>query len=85
MILPHPESDLSTNIMVLGIEIIKLMKRRDFVLVEDVLCGFINGASKRTPEMFLNTLVFLYSFDLIEKRGYKIKLKMHENNIAGTN
>ena len=74
MILPHPESDLSVNIMVLGIDIIRLLKDRDFVLVEDVLSGFVRSGSKRTPDMFLNTLTFLYSCGLIEKRGYRIKL-----------
>jgi len=74
MILPHPESDLSVNIMVLGTDIIRLLKGQGFVLVEDVLAGFIKSGSKRTPDMFLNTLTFLYSCGLIEKRGYKIKL-----------
>lgn len=74
MILPHPESDLSVNILVLGTDIIRLLKGKDFVLVEDVLSAFIKSGSKRTPDMFLNTLTFLYSCGLIEKRGYKIKL-----------
>ena len=81
MILPHPESDLSINIMILGTEIIRLLKNRNFVLVEDVLKSFIKGGSKRTPDMFLNTLTFLYSCGLIEKKGYKIKLtprNMHQ-------
>jgi hypothetical protein len=74
MILPHPESDLSVNIMVLGTDIIRLLKGRDFVLMEDVLSSFVKNGSKRTPDMFLNTLTFLYSCGLIEKKGYKIKL-----------
>lgn len=74
MILPHPESDLSLNTMVLGAEIIHFLKGRGFVFIEDVLKKFIKSDSKRTPDMFLNTLTFLYSCDLIEKKGYRIKL-----------
>jgi len=74
MILPHPESDLSVNIMVLGTDIVRSLKKRDFVLVEDVLTSFMKSGNKRTPDMFLNTLTFLYSCGLIAKRGYKIKL-----------
>ena len=74
MILPHPESDLSMNIMVLGIDIIRLLKRQKFVLLEDVLTDFVNKDAKRTPDLFLNTLTFLYSCGLIEKKGYKIRL-----------
>lgn len=78
MILPHPESDLSVNIMVLGIDIVRLLKGRDYVLVEDIITGFVKSENKRTPDMFLNTLAFLYSCGLIEKKGYKIKLTPRE-------
>lgn len=74
MILPHPESELSLNIMVLGTDVVRLLKGRNFVLVEDVLASFVKNGSKRTPEMFLNTLTFLYSCSLIEKKGYKVRL-----------
>lgn len=74
MILPHPESDLSINLMVLGADIIQTLKGREFILVEDALSVFLKNSSKRTPDMFFNTLTFLYSCGLIEKKGYKIKL-----------
>ena len=47
MILPHPESDLSLNIMVLGTDIVRLLKGRDFILVEDVLLSFLKNGNKR--------------------------------------
>ena len=74
MILPHPDSDLSVNILVLGAGIVRLLKGRDFVLVEGVLESFVKSGIKKTPDMFLNTLTFLYSCGIIEKKGYKIKL-----------
>jgi hypothetical protein len=83
MILPHPESDLSINIMVLGIDIIRFLKKRDYVLIEDVLENFIKSGIKRTPEMFFNTLTFLFSFGMIEKRDYKIKLNSKQEKQLG--
>ena len=81
MILPHPESDLSINIMVLGTDIIEQLKRKKtFLLIESLLDNFLKGDKKRTPDMFLNTLTFLYSFGLIEQKGYKIRLKLDSNN-----
>jgi len=74
MILPHPESDLSMNIMVLGTDIVRLLKKREFVLLEDVLADFVKKDAKRTPDLFFNTLTFLYSCGLIDNKGYKIRL-----------
>ena len=71
MILPHPESDLSMNIMVLGVDIIKQLKKQDFLLLEDVLSDFIKKDTRRTPDLFFDTLTFLYSCGLIEKKIIK--------------
>jgi hypothetical protein len=78
MILPHPESDLNFNIMVLGSEIIKILRGKErgrgYILVETVLNQFLNSDEKRTPTNFIHTLIFLYSIGLIDRKGYKIKL-----------
>jgi hypothetical protein len=78
MILPHPESDLSLNLMVIGTDIISFLKRtshkNSFVLVENVMMDFLGKDEKRTPEMFIYSLTFLFAFGLIEKKEYKIKL-----------
>lgn len=76
MIFPHPESDLSINIMVLGTDIIKILKKTDFILIEKLLEKFLKKDKKRTPNMFLNTVSFLYCFDILERKGYKIGLKL---------
>lgn len=78
MILPHPESDLSINIMVLGAEIIKTLKGHDFILIEDLMVSFLQNNKKRTPDMFLNTLTFLFACGLIDRRKYKVKLIIHK-------
>lgn len=74
MILPHPESDLRLNILVLGADLIEQLKGQDFVLVESLLEKFLKKGAKRTPEMFFTSLTFLYSCGIIERKDYKIKL-----------
>jgi hypothetical protein len=75
MILPHPETDFSINILVVATDIIKELKRhKKTVLLEKVMQYFLNKDMKRTPDLFIKSLVFLYSFGLIEYDNYKIKL-----------
>jgi hypothetical protein len=74
MILPHPESDLRLNIMVLGADLIEQLKGQDFVLVESLLEKFLKKGAKRTPDMFFNSLTFLFSCGMIERKDYKVKL-----------
>ncbi len=75
MILPHPESDLSTNILVLGADIITMLKGKSYLFIEDLLNDFLKKNKKRTPDMFFHTIIFLYIFDLIEQKGFKVNLK----------
>ena len=75
MILPHPETDFSLNILVVAADIIKELKRhRKTVLLEKIMQSFLNKDLKRTPDLFIKSLVFLYSFGLIEYDNYKVKL-----------
>ncbi len=75
MILPHPETDFSTNILVVATDVIKELKHhKKTVLLEKVMQSFLNKDIKRTPDLFIKSLVFLYSFGLIEYDNYKVKL-----------
>ena len=75
MILPHPETDFSTNILVVATDIIKELKQhKKTVLLEKVMQSFLNKDVKRTPDLFIKSLVFLYSFGLIEYDNYKVRL-----------
>lgn len=76
MIIPHPESDLSLNLMVLGTDIVKFLKshKGDYVLTERVLEDFLKRDSRRSVEFFLNSLSFLYCFGLIDQTEYKIRI-----------
>lgn len=75
MILPHPETDFSLNILVVATDIIKELKRhKKTVLLEKIMQTFLNKDLKRTPDLFIKSLVFLYIFGLIEYDNYKVKL-----------
>lgn len=76
MLLPHPESDLSLNIMVLGSEIIELLrKQKKYFFVEDVIRKFLKKETTRSYEHFFDALTFLYILGIIDYQGYKIKLR----------
>jgi hypothetical protein len=83
MILPQPESNLKTNLMVLGADIIYIMGNSPFknryVVVDDVMSKFLNRDKDRTSDLFLYALTFLHTLGSIEKKGYKIKLVKKEN------
>ena len=75
MILPHPETDFSTNVLVVATDIISDLKQyKDTVLLEKVLYSFLKKDVKRTPDLFIKSLIFLYSFGIIEYDNYKVKL-----------
>jgi len=83
MILPQPESNLKTNLMVLGADIINIMGNTPFknkyAIVDDVMNRFLSRDKDRTPDLFLYALTFLHTLGSIEKKGYKIKLVKREN------
>lgn len=80
MIIPQPESDLELNILVLGANIIALLNKKEYVLVEKIMELFLDQDIKRTPDLFLDSLVFLYSCDVLETKDYRIRLKVTNTN-----
>lgn len=83
MILPQPESNLKTNLMVLGADIISIMGnfpfKNKYAIVDDVMNKFLSIDKDRTPDLFLYALTFLHTLGSIDKKGYKIKLVKKEN------
>ena len=76
MLLPHPESDLTLNLMFLGGEIVDLLrKEKKFVYIEKVLKVFLKKDPKRSFEHFLDALTFLFLMGFVDIDGYKIKLR----------
>lgn len=86
MILPHPESNLKTNLMVLGADIINIMSsspfKNKYSVVDDIMSKFLKKDKDRTPDLFLYALTFLHTIGSIEKKEYKIKLIIRENLIT---
>jgi len=78
MLIPHPESEMKMNIMVLGAELIETLSSKkhvgSFVLLESLMIDFLKVDARRTPDLFLYCLSFLYSIGIIDYKGYKIKL-----------
>lgn len=78
MILPHPESNLKINLMVLGADIIDILSKSPFknkyAIIDDVMLKFMKSDKNRTPDLFLYSLTFLHLIGSIEKKGYKIIL-----------
>jgi len=74
MLIPHPESDLTQNILVLGAEILSVLRtKRSFAVIEELMEGFLEVDPKRTPDAFLDALTFLYAAGILEVQGYKAK------------
>ena len=76
MISPQIESDMSLNIMVLGAEIIKILKKNGRIMItEHLLHRFLEMDTRRRFSMFFETLSFLYTIGFINEENYKIRLK----------
>ncbi len=76
MIIPHSENDLTLNILVLGGEIIKILKNsKSVMIIEDVMQMFLDFDTRRTPNQFLDAFTLLFVTELIEIQGYRVKLK----------
>lgn len=81
MILAHPESDLSLNIMVMGADLIRIMApRKTSIFVEGLLKEFLKGDKRRTPDMFVNALSFLYAFGYVERVDHRVRLTVGERS-----
>jgi hypothetical protein len=81
MLLPHPESDLTLNIFVLGSEVITALKgKKDFTLIENIMRDFLKKSEKRSPDLFFDVLTFLYAVGFLDYKGYKMRLKKHDTS-----
>jgi hypothetical protein len=75
MIFPQPEADLSLNTLIVGSDIIKLLKHcKDYLIIEDILKKFMFLDKKRSHALFFDTVTFLYALGIIKEENYKIRL-----------
>jgi hypothetical protein len=77
MLVPQPESDLSLGLIVVGADIIKILKETHGqpMVIDDVLRKFIKFDSRRNFNLFLDALTFLYTIGAIKEENYKVSLK----------
>lgn len=75
MIIPQPESDLSLNLMIVGADIIEILKKQnEYIVVDKLLKEFVKNDSRRTPKMFFNAFTYLYALGIVNERNYKVRL-----------
>jgi hypothetical protein len=75
VIIPHPESDMSLNLMVVSSDILSILRsKKDYVLIDNVLKEFISKDSRRTPDMFFNAITYLFSLSIIKEQNYKVRI-----------
>ncbi len=79
MIIPEPESDLSLNLLIISAEVIQLIKERlkkkKYVILDDILKTFIEEDSRRTINLLLDAITFLYFIDVIYFKDYRIVMR----------
>ncbi len=76
MIIPQPEADLSLNIMVVGADIIKiLIKSKDDMTVDTLIKKFLLEDNRRTPQLFFDTITFLYILGIFKENNNIIEIK----------
>lgn len=81
MILPHPESVLKLNIIVLGADLLEMLQEhKKPLLVERALATFLKEDADRTPYHFFDVLTFLYSIGAIDHIDYRLVLNPRLNS-----
>ena len=76
MLIPTKHENLQQNILVVGADILTILKKRSFNI--EALFQKIKNEKAVNLEQYYNTLVFLWFSDLIELDEYFIKMK---NNV----
>lgn len=73
MLIPTKHENLQQNILVVGADILSILKKRSFNI--EVLFQKVKNSKHINLEQFYNTLVFLWLSELIELDEYFIKIK----------
>jgi len=75
MIVPQPESDLTLSTIVVGADIISILRENSkYMIVEDILKRFISRDMRRSQELFFDTLTLLYALGIVREENYKMRL-----------
>ncbi|MFT3959979.1 hypothetical protein [Propionivibrio sp.] len=63
------------NIMVMAADIIRFLKKRgSFVLAALLMEDFLKKDKRRTPDMFINSVTFLFALGYIEQENSRLRL-----------
>lgn len=73
MLIPTKHENLQQNILVVGADILTILKNRSFNI--EALFQKVKNGKAVNLEQYYNTLVFLWFSDLIELDEYFIKMK----------
>ena len=73
MLIPTKHENLQQNILVVGADILTILKKRSFNI--EALFQKVKNEKAINLEQYYNTLVFLWFSDLIELDEYFIKMK----------
>ena len=74
MITPQPEADMSLNILVVGADVIKVLKNNEMT-ADDVLKDFMKTDNRRTLRLFYDTLTFLFILGILEENNFNLRIK----------
>ena len=76
MILPQPESDLSYSVIVVGADLIGILKKdkEKQMIIEEAMRRFLAQDKRRTKKLFFDTLTFLYALGIISEDHYRVRL-----------
>lgn len=77
MIIPPPEADLGQSPLVIGADLLELIKGAEGAVVEDVMLKFLDTNETSTPDDFMDALCCLYALGLVEYESFKL-MERHE-------
>jgi len=73
MLIPTPYENLHKNIIVIGADIIRLLKQKDYNI--EALFNEVKKLKSIHLNQFYNTLLFLWLVDIIELNEHTLRLK----------
>ncbi len=77
MIIPTPYENLHKNTIIIGADIISLLKRQDYNI--ELLFNKLKKQNSTHLNQFNNTLLFLWLADIIELNEHTLTLKTKKN------
>jgi hypothetical protein len=74
MIQAHIEMNLNEHISVISSRVIDLIKSNDEMILETLMRKFLKIYDDYYPDQFMDSLVFLFSINVLIVENFKVKL-----------